>query len=88
MSDEDLGRSGPFQPIDTAPKDGRLIIGREAGGTCHLMRWRTVRRMVEEDGPDDQGSHPYWARWRTDTGIEPVEWAPTERAVEETLDRA
>lgn len=88
MTKDDLEQDGPFQPIDSAPKDGRLIIGREGNGDAHLMRWRTKTAMVEEDGPDDQGEHPYWARWRTDTGLDPVEWAPTRLTKDETLDRA
>lgn len=88
MNDNDLGRAGPFQPIDTAPKDGSLVIGRQSDGACHLMRWRSKTRMVEEDGPDDQGQMPYWARWRTDTGLDPVEWAPTNLDPEDTLHKA
>ena len=87
MNDDDLGQNGAFRSIDTAPKDGSLVIGREADGGRHLMRWRTRADMVEEDGPDDQGEHAYWARWRTDTGLDPVEWAPTTLTEDEALDR-
>lgn len=88
MTTDDLGQEGPFQSIDSAPKDGRLIIGREGSGDAHLMRWRTKDDMLAEDGPEDQGEHAYWARWRTDTGLDPVEWAPTRLTKDETLDRA
>ena len=86
MSDDNFGRSGPFQPIDSAPKDGSLIIGREGDGSLNLMRWRSKARMVEEDGPDDQGPAPYWSRWKTDTGLKPAEWAPTSLTEEDALD--
>src|SRR5690242_13455268 len=86
-TDDDLGQLGPFQPMDTAPRDGTLVIGREEDGACHLMRWRSKARMLEEDGAEDQGTAPYWARWRTDTGLKPVEWAPTELTPETALDR-
>lgn len=81
-----MEQDGPFKPIGSAPQDGRLLIGRLADGETHLMRWRSKPRIVEEDGPEEQREHPYWARWHTDNPIEPVEWAPTRLTMEDVLD--
>lgn len=85
---EPLEQDGPFEGMESAPTDGRLVIGRLANGEQHLMRWRSKARVLEEDGPDDQREKPYWARWHTDETLEPIAWAPTRLAVDDVLDRA
>jgi len=87
MAEDDLQQNGDFRSLDSAPKDGTLVIGRMSDGECQLMRWRSRARTVEEDGPDDQSEYPYWARWHTDKELHPVEWAPTRLEVEDVLDR-
>lgn len=86
-ADEDLEQDGPFRSIDSAPKDGSLVVGRLYSGECRLMRWRSRKRVLEEDGPDDQREFPYWAQWHTDKEIDPVEWAPTRLRLQDVLDR-
>lgn len=83
----DLKRDGAFDEIETAPKDGTLVIGRDAAGEMFLMRWRSQERILAEDGPDDQKA-PYWALWHADTPARPVQWAPTRLEMNEVLDWA
>lgn len=82
---DDLRQAGSFRPIDEAPADGSLVIGRLANGELHLMRWRSKATILQEDGPDDQ-REAYWARWHTDKSIAPTEWAPTLLKMEDVLD--
>lgn len=83
---DDLRQVGSFSDLSNAPRDGRLVIGRDADGEMWLMRWRSRDLILKEDGPDDQRP-AYWARWHSDETIGPVEWAATELRMEDVMDR-
>jgi hypothetical protein len=58
---DDLRQVGNFSDLANAPRDGRLVIGRDVDGELYLMRWRSRELILKEDGPDDQRP-AYWAK--------------------------
>lgn len=77
----------PFKPIDTAPKDGAIIIAR-------YKAWNSTAKPVQVEYqpvwwmPDSKGKNPRWKRYGTldttaflDEWCTPAEfaaWAPAE----------
>jgi hypothetical protein len=55
-----------WQPIETAPKDGRMIlVWRDSG--VHLMRWKAI------------GEHGFWDEWHVKLkhlSSHPTHWMP------------
>jgi hypothetical protein len=60
----EMMESPGFQPVSTAPKDGRVIVGKFMDGAERLIRW-----VVK---PDYQG-------WDTGNMIQPIKWRKVHR---------
>lgn len=66
-----------WQPIETAPKDGTLILTLVPGYTAAVSKWQESRGMFdfidEEDMPNDQAWIDYL---ESDPKYHPTHWMP------------
>lgn len=65
----DIDAAREWQPIETAPKDGTVILLRHEGGVNHAVYLSRKDIWVSPDGAD---------------GYDPIEWASLRRSPKES----
>ncbi|MDI6025614.1 hypothetical protein QBK99_05275 [Corticibacterium sp. UT-5YL-CI-8] len=69
-----------YRSLDSAPRDGTPIIGRNLDRAEALVRWRIY--------PDlERGESPYWALFSSDEAFNPIEWRPSDLTTDEIMKR-
>lgn len=67
---------GGWQPIETAPKDGREIIYRTKSGRVGSCYWMTARELADAFGGSPHEYDGSWIDERDEDEAIPAHWAP------------